>query len=478
MGEGAGGVHQRSDLEHGGDLGGVRPADQALLEHLGGEAGTAEVRDDQGSHAGHLRAGHGGALHQAVAVAGHRAEDGRAQFDIAARGADIHPLPVVGIIGAGELGADGTDRDHLVIGGRPGHLVILIACGEEDEAALHRAVRPLVALLVTAGILHEIVDGRAHGADRTFFGFFLSLIHIAPAVVGDDGTVVGGPDHGIVGISLDGLLRVGRILAEDGAGEDAHAALAVVAAGNAADANPVVADRTDHAGHVRTMVAGRDGVAHVTVDKALAAVSAARDAGCGQVGMVQLHAFVDHGHDHVGSAGRVVRPHRLDIEVTAGGIGGSQAAVIVQGPLLRGHRIIEIGGLADPAFRLCKHDPGQGQHTVGRLGGRLCGRVILDAVPAVEPGGAVARLPFAAVGEDPLHGGDAEALEHRGHGARLGGGAGSDRCGRLLVKLDNQGAGNQGGRLFLHGRDGPFLPDRLQALRTGSRQQDGGDDQE
>lgn len=112
---------------------------------------------------------------------------------ISARGAYIHPGPVVRIGRTRERAVCGTHGyDRLVFGG-PAIGPAVIAGSEYHDSAGHRA--DLLAVLVHTCVRNEVVYGCLHRSDSARRGIRSRLILVAPTVLGDDGTVVGCPYH-------------------------------------------------------------------------------------------------------------------------------------------------------------------------------------------------------------------------------------------------------------------------------------------
>ena len=128
---------------------------------------------------------------------------------------------------------------------------------------------------------------------------------------GECGTVVAAESLG-----LTRLVRV-RDYSQHLAGHNSHAALAVTSACDAADALAVAVDGGNDAGAVRAVVAGLNGKAGVAGDEAAAALPAGRQADVCQVGMVELHALVEHCHDDVAAACAEAVPYRQHVHITS-----------------------------------------------------------------------------------------------------------------------------------------------------------------
>ena len=70
----------------------------------------------------------------------------------------------------------------------------LVAGGEDHDSAFHRA--GLLAVLVNAGVLDEVVDGASQSRERAARPSVpAELLVVAPAVLADDRPVVGGIFH-------------------------------------------------------------------------------------------------------------------------------------------------------------------------------------------------------------------------------------------------------------------------------------------
>ena len=130
---------------------------KTLLELFGSETLTAEIRQQQSSHAAHVRAGHRGAGKGLVATVGVGAYDGTA------RGAEVHPVAIVREARLVAAFGDGTHGKHLGIASGHTVLYIIVASGKHHQAALHKAARKLVAVVVATRILYKIVDGTGDG---------------------------------------------------------------------------------------------------------------------------------------------------------------------------------------------------------------------------------------------------------------------------------------------------------------------------
>ena len=288
-------------------------------EHLVGESGAAEVRNQQGGHARGVGRSHRGAGVEVVLVLGHAAEHPflLGVVRIGSAGShEVDPFAVIGEAGDPAVRAVRGHGDDAVVDGRDAIAVAVVAGGEEDEAALHGT--DLVAVLVQTGVVGEVVDGRlGRGtAPQETFGPLarraLRVVDIAPAAVGDHGAVVRRPDErrGVVAV-------VAVFLAEDVAGHQPDAALAVVAARDAADADAVVVDGGDGAAHMGTVVVREQLLRLVAVDE-VAASFFDRKHDAGQVLVRPVHAAVHDRDDHIpGSCGELL-PDRLHVDVAAG----------------------------------------------------------------------------------------------------------------------------------------------------------------
>ena len=287
-------------------------------------------------------------------------------------------------------------------------LEALVAGCEEDQAALHRP--RLVAVRVRAGVLDEVVDGVAErglgivepvGSGGSLF---VAVVIIPPAVVGNDGAVVGRPHKGGGIVAL--VITFGS---EDVAGHDTYAAHAVHAAGDTAHADAVVVDGGDGAGHVRAMLVDEQLVRIISLDE-VAASFLRRQHDAEHVLVVGLDAAVNDGDDDVAGAAGVVPPDRFDVDVRARDEVGRYAAVVDVVPLFRQMRVVE--DRAALLFGL-EHDGFHIRQCAEVLAGFGAGhgRVVADPVPAVQAGGAVARLEFAGVREHALQGADAQGFQ-------------------------------------------------------------------
>ena len=243
--DGGGHVHQAADREV--PVVGIqvtRRVDDTVPEHVAREADAAAFGDDQRGDAGNVRAGHRRTLHQAVFVVRKRTEDLVAFLVVSARRGDVHPLTVAGIVGAVVIRSNGADCHGTFIIGGCAEFDILIARREDDQAACHRT--DLESVFIHAGVGVEIVDGHAVGV-----GHVVDLF-IAPAVLGDDGAVVGTPFDG-AGAVAAALFAVLEDLRRHQ--PDTGNSFGIVAAGDAADAFPIVVDRGNRAGYMGAVLA-------------------------------------------------------------------------------------------------------------------------------------------------------------------------------------------------------------------------------
>ena len=326
--------------------------------------------------------------------------------NVAARRAEVHPVSVVGEAGPAAGNRRGSDGETGLVVGRAAVGDVLITGGEYDQTALHQAARQLVAVVVAARVLDEIVDGArdrvvldilVRGAGGRQFGagdhpVVVRVEVVPPAVGGDQGPLVRGfldsrleiaaPVPG-VGAGADG---VEALLGEEA---DAPSSLGVIAAGNAGYADTVVAHCGNRSGDVRSVVMSDDvrGPGHV-------ALVAGGEAVPRQVGMVQVDTAVNDGDDHVRIADRIVLPDFLDVDVLAGIPGVVEPPHVP--PVLVIGREGGLEGLLDHF-----HARKGLESARGPRGGHVLG--VADLVPAVQ-----ALLPrpgfeLAGEGEEPFH---------------------------------------------------------------------------
>ena len=406
--EGAHGVHEGPDRPAAGRKTDVFGAlEQAGFQVIDREPLSAEVGQDQGGHARDVRAGHGRSRIGDVGAVGMRADD------VLAGSAEVHPLSIVGEAGPAAGDRRGADGEAGLVVGRAAVGDVLVAGGKYDQAALHQAARQLVAVVVAACVLDEIVDGardrvvldilvRGAGGRQFRVGDHPVVVRIEvipPAVGGDEGPLVRGLLDGRLEIAAPvpgvgaGADRVEALLREEA---DAPATLGVIAAGDAGHADAVVAHRGDRAGDVRPVVVSDDvrGPGHITLVPGGEAVPR-------QVGMVQVDAAVDDGDDHVRIADRIVLPDFLDVDVLAGIPG------VVEPPHVP--PVLVIGREGGLEGLLDQFHAGKGfERARGPRGGHALG--VADLVPAVQ-----ALLPrpgfeLAGEGEEPFHRFDAQLV--------------------------------------------------------------------
>ncbi len=203
-------------------------------EVLPGKSLPSEPRHHESCHARHVRAGHRSPLKPAVSVVREGGIHGESLLDVSARGGDVHPSAVVGVVCALIVGSYGRHGEHVGLKGRIADNVVVIAGGEEYQTSGHRP--RLIAVRVDAGVFVEVVDG------------FRDACQIAvqrPAAVDQHGAVVGGIDESVFDIRrASGCLRA----------HQAYSAVRrAVASGHSADSDAVVVDSGDSAAHVHAV---------------------------------------------------------------------------------------------------------------------------------------------------------------------------------------------------------------------------------
>ena len=192
-----------------------------------------------------MRASHRSALHQAVFVAGEGADNLIAFAGIAARGGNVHPVAIVGIVCTLVVGTYGCDYIHTFVIGAVRLGGIIVACGKYDKTARHRA--HLVAFFIKSGIVGEVIHGRL---ERRRSGAGNGR---APAVLRNDGSVVAAPYNRFCARTL--FLSVKNL-----AGHDPHAVnlLLDISSCYAAYTFAIVVNGGDGARHMGTVVTGVD----------------------------------------------------------------------------------------------------------------------------------------------------------------------------------------------------------------------------
>ena len=249
---------------------------------------------------------------------------------MAAQSREIDPRTVVG---PGDLTAVDAQRrygHHFLVGARK-HRVgnAVVARGKNDDAALHGTC--LIAVLIAPGILYKIVDGRFARLRQV-----RKTGDISPAVLADDGPMVGRPDHDL----LDRRGIASRFV-ENLATHQPHTASGrSVAPRDAADADAVVVDGADRTCDMRAVAAGSDLRIMAAEVVAAGALSVAPDIRC-QIGMRIVDAAVHHGDDDVFMSGADA-PCRKNVEVGHGRRSDRSAHPVVN-PLIDQQRIIESG---------------------------------------------------------------------------------------------------------------------------------------
>ena len=291
-----------------------------------------ECGNGQGRNARNLWRGHRGSCGITVTAVRRGAENAESFVagSMAAQSREIDPRTVVG---PGDLTAVDAQRrygHHFLVGSRE-HRVgnAVVARGKNDDAAFHGTC--LIAVLIAPGILDKIVDGRF-----TRLRQVRKTGDISPAVLADDGPMVGRPDHDL----LDRRGIASRFV-ENLATHQPHTASGrSVAPRDAADADAVVVDGADRACDMRAVAAGSDLRIMAAEVVAAGALSVAPDIRC-QIGMRIVDAAVHHGDDDVFMSGADA-PCRKNVEVGHGRRSDRSAHPVVN-PLIDQQRIIESG---------------------------------------------------------------------------------------------------------------------------------------
>ena len=254
-----------------------------------------------------MRASHRSALHQTVFVAGEGTDNLIAFAGIAARGGNVHPVAIVGIVCTLVVSTYGCDYIHTFVIGAVRLSGIIVACGKYDKTARHRT--HLVAFFVKAGIVGEVIHGclerRRSGAGNGR----------APAVLRNDGSVVAAPYYGFSAGAL--FCAIENLAGHD---LDSGHLLFGIASGYAAHANAVVVHCSDSACNVGSVVTGIDGertVCKIVSETVVALLLLVDPHVVGEVLVVEIHALVHHTYDDVGIAGLIVLPYRENVDVAS-----------------------------------------------------------------------------------------------------------------------------------------------------------------
>ena len=209
------------------------------------------MRDDEGGDTRYVRTSHRGTLHIAVVLTrdllGERTEDFTLRIvSVTTRSRDIDPVPTVGVVGRLPVRSHRTDSHDRRISPWEGAVVQpIVTSSEDDYPTLHRRVGQLIPILVTAGILDEVVNSSLLALrDSGDVG----LVDIAPRVLADDSTVIGTVDD-----------SVGAVTAFTFAPEDLTAhqasprAFGTIPPSDTSDADTIVVAGCDRTCDVRTV---------------------------------------------------------------------------------------------------------------------------------------------------------------------------------------------------------------------------------
>ena len=347
-----------------------------------------------------MRAGHGGAAHIAVLVAGIGA------YDAQAGGADVHPVPVVGEGGTRSVAGDCAYIHALRIASGGAVRLAVVAGGKEHNAARHRS--HLVAALhtgVAVEVIHGILECRlviaciglhvevVIGLCRILVVIALGvLVVMSPTVVGDNGTVVCAPYHSGFKIAISGIILEHLARHQLYSGK----ALCCVSTRDSSHALAVVAHCGDGAANVGTVGTGHYLIAAGSGHKVLAAVRASGQ----EIGLDVLVGGVDarihNRHNYVGVSNGVLLPDGDHVYI------GPLGAVVLIVPLLGKQGVVEIRrGLSLAVNRIHVGNTRHRQHAF-RGFGLGDGGVERNPVPAVKTKSTVLRLVLRVNGEDSL----------------------------------------------------------------------------
>ena len=209
------------------------------------------MRDNEGGDTGYVRASHRSTLHIAVVLTRdllrERTEDFTLRIvSITTRSRDIDPVPTVGVVSRLPVWSHRGNSHHRSISPWEGAIVQpVVTRSEDDYPTLHRRVGQLIPILVTTGVLDEVVDsGLLALRDSSDVG----LVDIAPRVLADDSTVIGTVDD-----------SVGAVTAFTFAPEDLTAhqasprAVGTIPPSDTSDADTIVVAGCDRTCDVRTV---------------------------------------------------------------------------------------------------------------------------------------------------------------------------------------------------------------------------------
>ena len=219
---------------------------------------------------------------------------------IATRGCNVYPVSVIRVISLSSVGADGSDGYNPGITGRRAPGITVITGREKADTARHRTCLFTVGVHPCIGI--EIIDGRLQcrgifsfiGLQIGFMPFpgFFTVIGtirigeiISPAIVAENGTVIGRP--------FDGSFKTAAaIVRKNLAGHDLDTlnSFCSVTTGHSGNSDSIVVDSGDRAGHMGAMFIGSDIIAlrYEIVTGRYIDVSS-------QIFMIELDTAVDDG---------------------------------------------------------------------------------------------------------------------------------------------------------------------------------------
>ena len=172
--------------------------EQTLLALDISKALLPEVRDDESSDPRYVGASHRSTLHVAVLLTCDLLRKGTqylalGEMSISTRSSNIDPVATIGVVGSCPVRSHRSDGHNWWISTWI-RLVVhtIITSSKDDDTALHRRVRELVTVLITACVLDEVVDSSLVCLRNRCD---ISLEDIAPRVLTDDCTIIGTVVH-------------------------------------------------------------------------------------------------------------------------------------------------------------------------------------------------------------------------------------------------------------------------------------------
>ena len=163
-----------------------------------GKALLPKVRDDESSDPRYVGASHRSTLHVAILLLGDLLGKGAeylslSKMIIPTRSSNIDPIATIGVVGSSPVRSHRSNGHNWWISTWISLVVhTIIPRSKDDDPALHRRVRELVTVLITACVLDEVVDSDLVCLRNSCD---ICLKGIPPRVLTDDCTIIGTVVH-------------------------------------------------------------------------------------------------------------------------------------------------------------------------------------------------------------------------------------------------------------------------------------------